>query len=115
MPTVADAVAFLDAFAPPATAAEWDNVGLLLGESATPLTRVLTCLTVTPEVVAEAVGLGAQLIVSHHPVLFKAAKKLTDADGRGAVTAAAVAGRRGRVLAAHGVRQLPRRHQRRPG
>ena len=47
MPTVADVVAYLDRFAPPAIAAEWDNVGLLLGDAADPVDRVLTCLTLT--------------------------------------------------------------------
>ena len=84
MPTVAEVVAYLDAFAPPTGAADWDNVGLILGDSTAPLTRVLTCLTVTSEVVAEAIDGGVGLIVAHHPVLFKAAKKLTaaTADGR---------------------------------
>lgn len=83
MPTVADAVAYLDAFAPPSGAADWDNVGLLLGDSKTPLTRVLTCLTATAEVVAEAVEERVELIVAHHPVLFKAVKKLTAATADG--------------------------------
>ncbi len=83
MLTVADAVAFLDAFAPPSGAADWDNVGLILGDSTTPLTRILTCLTVTSEVVAEAVDAGVELIVTHHPLLFKPVKKLTDATADG--------------------------------
>ena len=83
MPTVADVVAFLDAFAPPSGAADWDNVGLILGDSTVPITRVLTCLTVTPEVVAEAIDGGVELIVTHHPVLFKPVKKLTGATADG--------------------------------
>jgi dinuclear metal center YbgI/SA1388 family protein len=84
MPAVADVVAWLDSFAPPGLAAEWDNVGLLLGDPAAQCEKILTCLTVTSEVVAEAVSTGVNLIVSHHPVLFRAAKKLTAAtqDGR---------------------------------
>ncbi|MBM3983473.1 MAG: Nif3-like dinuclear metal center hexameric protein [Planctomycetes bacterium] len=83
MPTVADLEAYLERFAPCATAADWDNVGLLLGDPAAEVARVVTCLTVTPDVSAEAVREGAQLIVSHHPVLFRGAKKLTatSADG----------------------------------
>src|SRR5262245_50276941 len=74
----------LEAFAPPALAADWDNVGLLLGERSAEVGRVLTCLTVTPEVADEAVGWGAQRIVTHHPILFRAAKRLTGdtAEGR---------------------------------
>ncbi|QJW98152.1 Nif3-like dinuclear metal center hexameric protein [Frigoriglobus tundricola] len=77
MPTVAEFAAYLERFAPCATAAEWDNVGLLLGDPAADVTRVLTCLTLTPDVSAEAVREGANLIVTHHPVLFRGAKKLT--------------------------------------
>lgn len=84
MPTVADLAGFLERFAPARSAADWDNVGLLLGDSAGPADRVLTCLTVTADVVAEAIAERAQLIVSHHPVLFRAVKKLTGhtPDGR---------------------------------
>jgi dinuclear metal center YbgI/SA1388 family protein len=84
MPTVADFAAWLDRFAPPGTAADWDNVGLLVGDPSGPADRVMTCLTVTAPVVAEAVAERVGLIVSHHPVLFRAVKKLTAGtpDGR---------------------------------
>lgn len=83
MPTVADFAAYLERFAPRSLAAEWDNVGLLLGDETTPVAKVMTCLTVTPEVVAEAVALGVNLIVSHHPVLFKGAKRLSSQSPEG--------------------------------
>lgn len=84
MPTVGAICAYLDRFAPPELAADWDNVGLLFGNAAAEVQRVLTCLTVTTEVVAEAVESGVQLIVAHHPVLFRGAKRLstTSPDGR---------------------------------
>jgi dinuclear metal center YbgI/SA1388 family protein len=75
--TVRDVVAFLQRFAPLGLAGEWDNVGLLLGEGDGPTDRILTCLTVTPEVVEEAVAEKAGLIVSHHPILFRATKRLS--------------------------------------
>ncbi|HEY1377199.1 MAG TPA: Nif3-like dinuclear metal center hexameric protein, partial [Gemmataceae bacterium] len=83
MPTVTAVAADLDAFAPPALAAEWDNVGLLLGDPAAAVSRVLTCLTLTPEVAAEAVEGGFPLIVTHHPILFRGAKRLTTATAEG--------------------------------
>jgi dinuclear metal center YbgI/SA1388 family protein len=83
MTTVADLVGFLEEIAPPDLAADWDNVGLLLGERGTEVRRVLTCLTVTPESAAEAVDTAAQLVVSHHPVLFKAVRRLSDATPEG--------------------------------
>ena len=84
MPTVADVVAYLDRFAPPAMAAEWDNVGLLAGDPTFPAKHILTCLTITPEVVEEATDLQVDLIVAHHPVMFRGVKKLTPhtPDGR---------------------------------
>jgi len=83
VPTVADVADSLERFAPVATAAEWDNVGLILGEMAAKAERILVCLTITPQVVAEAVREKTDLIVSHHPVLFHGAKKLTDATPEG--------------------------------
>jgi dinuclear metal center YbgI/SA1388 family protein len=83
MLTVADVIGFLDQFAPPELAADWDNVGLLLGDRTAEVRRVLTCLTVTPDSAAEAVEAGAQLIVTHHPILFRAVKRLTTATPEG--------------------------------
>ena len=48
-------------------AEDWDNVGLLLGDRKASATRVMTCLTVTPETVAEALNREVELIVTHHP------------------------------------------------
>jgi len=83
MLTVADVVQFLEKIAPPALAAEWDNVGLLLGESTAEVRRIMTCLTVTPDSAAEAVAEDVQLIVTHHPILFRSIKRLTDATAEG--------------------------------
>ncbi|MEO2017764.1 MAG: Nif3-like dinuclear metal center hexameric protein [Fuerstiella sp.] len=83
MSTVSDVIAFLEKFAPPALAEDWDNVGLLVGREAAEARQIMTCLTVTPDVATEAVQQGIQLIVSHHPVLFRAAKKITDASSEG--------------------------------
>jgi dinuclear metal center YbgI/SA1388 family protein len=76
MTTVADLLAWLENFAPSRLAESWDNVGLLFGDPTADVTRVMTCLTVTPRSADEAIAEGAQAIVSHHPVLFKATKSL---------------------------------------
>ncbi len=68
--SVNDIVENLTAFAPTNTAEEWDNVGLLVGDAEAPVTDVLVALDITPSVVCQAVEMGAQLIVSHHPVIF---------------------------------------------
>jgi dinuclear metal center YbgI/SA1388 family protein len=90
MHTVASIVDYLEQFAPPALAAGWDNVGLLVGDRAAEVRRVLTCLTVTPESAAEAVELGAQLLITHHPVLFRAVKRLTTDTTEGRILCALI-------------------------
>ena len=77
MSSVADLCTFLDAFAPPALAAEWDNVGLLVGDRVQKVERVMTCLTITPAAAAEAIRERADLVVTHHPLPFKPLKRLT--------------------------------------
>lgn len=83
MPSVGTICAFLDRFAPPDLAAEWDNVGLLFGDAQTEVQRVMTCLTVTNETADEAIAGGVQLIVTHHPILFRGAKRLSSASSEG--------------------------------
>jgi len=68
--------AWLEGFAPQRLAEDWDNVGLLWGDPRTVVSKIMTCLTVTPTTAAEAIDEGAELIVSHHPVLFKAVKRI---------------------------------------
>lgn len=77
MSTVAIVVDYLDRFAPRDLAADWDNVGLLLGERSAAVERIMTCLTVTPESAAEAIEIRANLIVTHHPIFFRGIKRLT--------------------------------------
>ena len=76
MTTVADITAWLEQFAPSRLAEPWDNVGLLWAIPDAPADRVMTCLTVTPTSAAEAIRERAGLIVSHHPILFRGAKKI---------------------------------------
>ena len=78
--TVRDLVDYLREFAPTRLAEDWDNVGLLVGDATRPLHRVMTCLTVTPESVAEAVREQADLIVTHHPMPFRPLKRITTDD-----------------------------------
>jgi dinuclear metal center YbgI/SA1388 family protein len=83
MISVATIVDDLDQFAPPRLAADWDNVGLLLGDRASPVQRLMTCLTVTTETAAEAIESGVGLVVTHHPILFRAVQRLTAATSEG--------------------------------
>lgn len=77
MTLLADVVEFLQDFAPLRLAADWDNVGLLLGDREAKVKRVMTCLTLTPEVAEEAASQNTELIVSHHPLLFRPTQKIT--------------------------------------
>lgn len=75
---VHDVLTFLESFAPPALAEDWDNIGLLVGRRDKPVSRVMTCLTVTEDVADEAVREQCDLVVSHHPLMFKAIQRITD-------------------------------------
>lgn len=75
--TVADVARFLEAFAPPALAESWDNVGLLVGNSQAKVERVMTCLTVDMVTAQEAVAKNVNLIVTHHPLPFRPLARIT--------------------------------------
>ena len=70
-------LSYLETLFPPELAEAWDNVGFLLGDPQREFHSVLTCLTVTPEIVAEAIEEQVDLIVSHHPFPFHAVKRIT--------------------------------------
>ncbi len=69
---------FMEELAPKTGAMEYDNVGLLVGRGEKEVTRVLTALDTTLDVVREAKEKGCELIVCHHPVMFGGVKKITD-------------------------------------
>lgn len=85
MPTVHDVCELLEAFAPTRLAEEWDNVGLLLGDPERAVTRLMTCLTVTPESAREAVEAHADMIVTHHPAPFRPLARVTTESTSGAL------------------------------
>lgn len=69
---------FINSFAPFATAMSFDNAGLLVGSKQAAVEKALLALDITPQVVKEAKFLGAQLIISHHPVIFEPMRTLTE-------------------------------------
>ena len=69
----------LKAFAPTELACNWDNVGLLV-DAGRPVSRVLTALDITADVVREAAAQSCELIVSHHPVIFDPLKRIAADD-----------------------------------
>lgn len=66
----------IEKMAPKSWAEEWDNVGLLVGDYGTKVERILLTLDLTPQIIAEAKEKNAQLIVAHHPILFRPLKNL---------------------------------------
>ena len=78
MTTVGDILKYIETLAPRSMKMDWDNVGLLCGSKATPVTKVLVALDPFEGVCWEAAQWGAQLIVTHHPVIFQAPKAITD-------------------------------------
>jgi len=66
---VQDLCDLLEKVAPLSKADEWDNVGLLCGRRNASVSKILLCVDVTTEVIEEAIQLGCQLIVAHHPFL----------------------------------------------
>jgi len=77
MPTVHDILAALDEWAPPGQKLDYDRVGLQVGDADAGVERILVALDLTPAVVDEAVGAGAHLVVTHHPLLFRPLERLT--------------------------------------
>ena len=85
---VSDILQFVETLAPRSMAMDWDNVGMLCGSKATPVTRVLVALDPFEHVCQEAAQWGAQVIVTHHPLIFKPLPNVTDETtiGRGLIT-----------------------------
>lgn len=82
---IADLAKALDHIAPPALAAEWDNVGLILGGRAESCSKALLAIDLTGPVLDEAIRLGAQAIVLYHPPVFAPVRGWSDGDPRGAL------------------------------
>ena len=75
--TVKEVYEFLDEKFPFNTALEYDNSGLLVGDENAQVTGVVTCLDCSDEAITKAVEMGANLIVTHHPVIFKPLSSVT--------------------------------------
>ncbi len=76
-------ITFFEQLAPQELTEYWDNTGLLVGNRQGNVDRILVCLDVTNASVNEAIAKKADLIVTHHPVIFKELKKLNEDDIKG--------------------------------
>ena len=74
---IEEVVRTLEHFAPLPLQETWDNAGLQLGLTEAEVSGVLLCLDVTEQVIDEAVSKGCNLVVSHHPLLFRGLKQIT--------------------------------------
>ncbi|MCO5260896.1 MAG: Nif3-like dinuclear metal center hexameric protein [Crocinitomicaceae bacterium] len=75
--TVKDITNYLESLAPLTSQESYDNSGLIVGDKNTPVTQALICLDSTEAIVDEAIATGCNLIIAHHPIVFKGLKSLT--------------------------------------
>lgn len=87
--TVGQIIEAIEEAAPRSLQEQWDNSGLLCGSPQWECHGVMLCLDVTPEVVNQAAEAGCNLIVSHHPLIFKGIKAVSDmtVQGRALISA----------------------------
>lgn len=78
--TVENIVNVLEELVPPALAEKWDNVGLMVGRKSSEVKCIMLALDITEEVVRQALKAGCQMIITHHPAIFKGLKNITDND-----------------------------------
>lgn len=78
MATVNEIYHYLDGRAPFSLQMDFDNSGFLVGRGEAPVQRVMVALDITQEVIEEAILADCKLIVSHHPIIFRPAKSVTD-------------------------------------
>ena len=83
MTTVNDVLKYLETLAPRSMKMDWDNVGLLCGSRGQEVKKVMVALDPFESVCKEAAHWGADLLVTHHPLIFQPAKSVTDDDGVG--------------------------------
>lgn len=100
MLTVADVYAYVNGRAPFDTQMDFDNAGLLTGAMEQPVTGIHVALDCTEGVIQEAEHLGANLIVTHHPLMFHARKRMTEEDAEGRLLCRLIRGHMA-LLAAH--------------
>lgn len=73
---ISEIIGYLELVAPPAYQESYDNAGLIIGDPQTVITSALITLDITEAVIDEAIETGCELIIAHHPILFKGLKKL---------------------------------------
>lgn len=85
MPKCSDIINAINKIAPPEAAYSWDNPGLMTGDENAEITKVLIALDCESSVIEEAVSLGANMIVTHHPLIFRPVKSVTTGSRTGSL------------------------------
>jgi dinuclear metal center YbgI/SA1388 family protein len=89
-PTVGDVVAVMARRYPPQWAHDWDRVGLVVGDLADPVRRVLLAVDCVPQTVAQAQRVGAQMMIVHHPLLLRGVHSVATTTYKGAAVHALI-------------------------
>ncbi len=97
---ISEVMALIDAIAPFETQADFDNSGLLTGHPAWEVSGIHTALDVTHPVLDEAEAAGANLLITHHPLMFSPRKSMTEADYEGSLLCRMIRARMG-LIAVH--------------
>lgn len=105
--TVQDIYDFIDTLAPFSSQADFDNAGLLLGEAQQEVTGILVALDATEGVLDEALQQGANLIVTHHPLMFAPRQRLTEDDAEARLLCRMIRGRVALIAAHTNLDQAP--------
>ncbi|MBC8017970.1 MAG: Nif3-like dinuclear metal center hexameric protein [Verrucomicrobia bacterium] len=89
---LSDILGIINKIAPTSLAESWDNAGLQVGDPTAEISRIMVALDATPSVVETAIAAGCQLLVTHHPLIFKPQKTISAATPQGKLIHAAIRG-----------------------
>jgi dinuclear metal center YbgI/SA1388 family protein len=92
IPKTADIAGVINKIAPVTLAEAWDNPGLQVGDPAAEVTRIMVALDPTPDVIDSALKASCQLLVTHHPLIFKPLKSISTSTTHGASIQKAIKG-----------------------
>lgn len=90
---LSDIVGIINKIAPPSLAEDWDNVGLQVGDPSSGIERIMVALDPCPEAVDSAIKSSCQLLLTHHPLIFKPLKRISTTDETGRLIHQAIASR----------------------
>lgn len=77
---LSEIIAELEKLAPPGLQEDYDNSGLIVGKPTAEVTKALLCIDSTEEVIREAVDLGCDLVIAHHPIVFRGMKRFNSSN-----------------------------------